>query len=243
LLNLIQRLLNIVFPVPKLCLACGHDSDNYDLCPNCRRLVVLKDGFLSCQKCGRYLYSNYVNQNVFCLCRECDVRMPIYSIARSLGPYGGVLKEMIYSFKYQGHRSLADVFGMMLADLFLKEPMLTSIDVLIPVPLSKEKNLSRGYNQSEILAHKMGKLLNLPVNCSLLRTRCTSSQSKLSKKEREKNIMGAFALNGVISNKKVVLVDDILTTGATVCECTVVLLKGGASSVSVLSLASGIQEK
>ncbi len=164
-------------------------------------------------------------------------------LARSLGPYRGALREAIHLYKYNGYRSLADFFAPLLAEVFLKEAGFSSTDVIVPVPLSQDKLKVRGFNQSELLAVKTAKILNLPVSTALSRLKQSPAQSSLIGAARQDYIQGVFAACKTVNRMNVLLVDDILTTGATAGECSCVLLRAGAKSVCVLTLSSGIQEK
>jgi ComF family protein len=159
-----------------------------------------------------------------------------------LGPYQGLLKETVYLFKYGGCTSLAKFFGLLLAELYIDEPQYPRDPVLVPVPLSQEKLQARGYNQSELVAAEIGRILNLPVSSALRRVVHTPSQTRLTRQARQEMIKGVFVLTQKLERPDVILVDDILTTGSTAGECTRVLRESGIKAVGVLTIASGIQE-
>ncbi|MHB9093456.1 MAG: ComF family protein [Eubacteriales bacterium] len=238
----LEKIMALLFPLAKTCLLCGKGKAQDGICQGCRKKISARNGFSLCPVCGRYhAQGNSGNENNKS-CVECLKFPPSYFAARSLGPYKGILKEAIYLYKYRGYRSLSDVFGQLLAELFLSEPCFAGTDLLVPVPLSLQKTNSRGFNQSELLAARLGQLLNLPVETCLIRVRHTPSQSKLTGKARREIVKGVFALGENPRPGNVILIDDIFTTGATAEECVSVLLTAEVKSVGVLTLASGIQE-
>ncbi len=239
----LKKMLTLLFPVPNNCLLCGLSAGQNNICPRCREKIITRDKFLYCPVCGRYYPEGSPGKDKNRLCAECLETPPAFFMARSLGPYRGALKEAIYNYKYRGYRSLASFFGRLLAELLLNEPGFAGTDILVPVPLSQEKTDLRGFNQSALLAAKIGQILNLPVSTDLIRLRNTPSQSKLVRKARIANIKGAFTLNNHFGVRNILLIDDIFTTGATAGECARVLLESGGQSIGVLTLASGVQEK
>lgn len=241
-MEIMKKLMDLVFPPGKECPLCGAETARDNLCRHCRAKMTDRRGFLSCRLCGRF-YTEQADEAAGSLCEECRSELPAFFPARSLGPYTGELKEAIYLFKYRGRRSLADGFGQLMAGLFLDHPIFACADVLVPVPLNREKILLRGFNQSAMLAENMGRILNLPVNACLDRIINTTSQSRLTGRVRRENVKGAFVPKTAPGRVNVILVDDILTTGATAGECARVLLEAGANSVGVLTLAAGVREK
>lgn len=236
-----EAILNFIFPPRAACLLCGWAlGGNARICRACQERIT-GCGKKICPLCGRYWPLETGVETA--ICHECSDRLPPFTAARALGMYGGVLRDAIYLYKYQGYRSLADDFGIMLADLFIREPILPGATALIPVPLSKEKLNTRGFNQSQLLAVKMSSVLGIPVRDYLVKGRNTPSQSKLTREARIDSVQGAFQLNKSLKGEQVLLIDDIFTTGATAGECTRIMLQGGAHKVAVLTLASGILEK
>ncbi|PKM82413.1 MAG: ComF family protein [Firmicutes bacterium HGW-Firmicutes-14] len=247
-MEILEKILDLFFPGTPECIICGSQGRlDSGVCRGCLERVVRREGYFFCPVCGRYSF-----KNTGFSCDECHSLRPAFYAARSVGPYKGVLKEAIYLFKYRGRRSLAGFFGLLMAELFLAERVFANAALLVPVPLSREKMKLRGFNQSELAAAAMGRVLGLPVSHCLLRTKETTSQSKLDRGARAQNVRGAFAFDGrsltgipgtKLSGKDILLIDDIFTTGATVGECTGVLLEQGADRVGVMTFASGLQEK
>jgi len=242
-MSFLRFALDLLFPAAGSCLICGRDNVGNGVCRQCHDAVAKKPKLYYCPVCGRYYPFRAAVCKADLICAECVERPPAFFAARSVGPYGDQLKEAIYRYKYGGFRSLSFFLGELLADLFLNEPSFGDTNLLVPVPVSPAKVGIRGFNQSELLACRMASLLSLPVNNCLFRVRHTPSQSKLTGKVRKEILKGAFAMIERLGQVNVVLVDDILTTGATARECARVLLETGVKRVGVITLASGIQEK
>lgn len=236
-----ESILDFIFPSRPNCLLCGASlGGNGRICGGCWEKIS-GCGLSICSLCGRYWPLE--TEVVPAICHECTARHPLFSLARSVGIYGGVLRDAIYLYKYQGYRTLAEEFGVMLSELFMREAVLPGATALVPVPLSTEKLKLRGFNQSELLARKMSTVLGIPLKNYLTKVKNTPSQSKLTREARIDSVKEAFRLNESPEGAQVLLIDDILTTGATVEECSRVLLQGGAYKVAVLTLAGGSLEK
>lgn len=150
-----------------------------------------------------------------------------------LSYYEGVLKEAINHFKYLGVVRIGRELGRILSLIRVPE-----IEILIPVPLHKSKLLKREFNQSAILAYELSKAWSIPIELdSLVKVKKTSDQATLSEKARKSNLRDAFSIAKPLRYRKVGLVDDVVTTGATVYECAKVLKEGGALEVHVIALA------
>jgi len=186
------------------------------------------------------------------ICGRCLKNSGKFRIARSFGVYDQALMEAIHSFKYKGKVQLARPLGMILFLTFIQFFKIEQIDMIFPVPLHGKRLRQRGFNQAFLL------IRNWPENARqlkidsfhfkidrdiLVRNRWTEPQTGLGRELRAANIKGAFALKkrSSIKGKNILLVDDVYTTGATVRECSRVLLSGGAASVDVLTLAQTLQ--
>ena len=155
--------------------------------------------------------------------------------------YEGTLRNILHAFKYDGRRSLAAPLGALLRDA--GAPVLAGADAVVPVPLHPWKRLQRGFNQSADLARALG----LPVRQALWRRRATRAQAGLTRGQRRRNVAGAFALlpwpsraSKTIEKQILVLVDDVMTTGATLDACARVLKRAGAREVRSLALARAL---
>ncbi|MBI3754617.1 MAG: ComF family protein [Deltaproteobacteria bacterium] len=144
--------------------------------------------------------------------------------------------DAIHRFKYNGKTSLAKPLGRIMTDEFLAN----NYDLIVPVPLHKTRLTERGFNQSLFLAREIAAIYNLPIDyLNLKRIRPTDPQINLRGADRIANVRGAFAVEkaAVFKDKKILLIDDVYTTGATVTECSNILKKAGAKAVSILTLA------
>lgn len=170
------------------------------------------------------------------VCHSCAVRPPSYTKAWTLYPYRPPLQDAICLFKYRGKVALAAPLARLMID---RLPALGSIDLMMPVPLHVERLREREFNQSLLLADRISRHLGVPVSCSdLIRTVPSPAQTTLSRKDRLNNLRGAFAAPRPesIAGKRILLIDDVFTTGATVNECAKTLRKAGSGDVFVLTL-------
>ncbi len=183
-----------------------------------------------CEKCGE----PFVTER---LCANCRAYPLEIEKIRSVAVFDGVLRQAIHRFKYQRVSSLAEPFGNMLADYWRAEQL--AADWLIPVPLHPSRERDRGYNQSELLARQLARRVNVPVRRNgLRRTRATAVQMTLNAVQRRENVVGAFeCVEARVRGMRVVIVDDVSTTGATLDACAQAVLKAGAVSVMGLTLA------
>ncbi len=232
------------FFLPADCAACGVPltTDPVPLfCATCWDTIAPLR-LARCSQCDRPLPSPVaLTYSPAHRCHHCAVRPPAYEKAWTLYPYLPPLQEAICLFKYRGKVSLAKPLGRLL----LKElPASLHADVVIPVPLHPTRLREREFNQSLLLADQVATHLQLPVSfTNLVRTVPSDPQSTLSRKERMKNLRRAFAVRrpSLIAKKRVLLIDDVFTTGTTVNECAKVLRTAGAEAVFVLTLARTIE--
>jgi ComF family protein len=226
------------FFLPPQCLCCSsYVAVQGGLCSQCWP----KFDFITvpyCEKCG-LPFEVRVSEITQCL--ACLQNPPSYEQARSVLFYNEFSKGLILRFKHGDATYLAPYFVTWLGRIYRESQK--QVDYLVPVPLHWLRFLKRQYNQAGLLAQGLSKKIQVPLLPQLLkRTRATQSQGSMSAERRYRNIKGAFSLNGSLKNKiegkHLLLVDDVLTSGATVSECTRVLMdQGKAASVSVLTLA------
>ncbi len=214
------------FCLPPYCLFCGRPAKDI-LCPSCREKLVFLGA--ACPICAR----PYQGEDNAHLCQDCTKGPRPFR--RVLVPfrYQGPLAKAISQLKYEGKLWLARPLGR----LWLETMPVPPFDLVIPVPLHQKRLLTRGFNQSLLLAQKI--FGRSPVKPWLERIRDTEPQVSLSLKARVRNVRQAFALaQGVsVSGKRVLLFDDVMTTGATVQECAKVLKASGAKEIFVAVLA------
>jgi ComF family protein len=168
---------------------------------------------------------------------------PIYDRARVVARYSAGMRDLIHAFKYGDRHEGVALFGRWLATAGAE--LLADADLIVPVPLYPSRLWSRRFNQSAVLAKAVGKCTGVPVDCFLVaRVKRTQSQVGLSAKERRRNVAGAFRVIGdrsALRGKRLVVVDDVVTTGATADACARVLKRAGAARVDMLALARAIE--
>jgi ComF family protein len=209
--SLAETFLNLLFP-PR-CVGC--DAHGAWLCPSCLDEILFFE-----PPWPPFLDDIYPLRDV-----------------RAAAHLSGPLREAIHRFKYAGLRALSPVLGEMLYDCWDAEPW--PAQVIVPVPLHPQRQRERGYNQSALLARELARHTGLPVATgTLLRISPTPPQVGLKAIERAENVRGAFRCqNDALAGKQVLLVDDVLTTGATLRACAEALLQGQAQAVWGLALA------
>lgn len=222
--NAARLLLDVVYP-PR-CAGCGHPGAWVcDECePRARRIESL-----TCERCGAGHPADE------CLCAELD---PALAVVRSVGLYEAWLRRAIVSFKYEHESDRAEHLGALLATIAVDR---WQVDCLVPVPLHPRRLRERGYDQAALLARRAGFLQHLPVASALERTRPTPRQVGLSGPERVSNVAGAFAVSpsATVLGRRILLVDDVLTTGSTLSNCASALADAGADWVGAITLARG----
>ena len=219
------QFVDILFP-PR-CVGC-HRVGVW-LCAECLNQVSPVEPPI-CARCGDRIVTGD-------LCARCQTSPLRIACIRSAVYFEGVLRQAIHELKYQGCAELASPLGSLMAAYWVQHPM--PVDVVVPVPLHSARLRERGYNQAALLAREMADQVGLSVDEHLLiRQRSTSPQVELNAHQRRENVRDAFCWSGKgLVGKRVVLVDDVCTTGATLEACAVALCEGGAHSVRALTLA------
>lgn len=227
--DLCRAVSDLIYP-PK-CVVCGELQPRY-FCDHCRKSIEIT-GEDICRTCGA--------PSIDEICHQCIEEPPPFEIARAVGMYQGVLREAIHAFKYEGKTAVADELAeMMIEFASARERLMRDVDIVLPVPIHRSRERSRGFNQAELLAARIADALGLPMlRGVLIRARKTRSQVELSPTERRTNVRGAFQVTRpeLIANRIVLLVDDVLTTGSTAAEAANTLLAAGALEIRVLTLA------
>ena len=240
-INAVPQLMRraVRFLLPTECAVCRTpltDDPIPHFCSDCWNTIVLPS-HSHCSRCDRPFVSPVATvYSPTHMCYSCSERPPSYTKAWTLYPYQSPLRDAICLFKYRGKVSLAASLARLMID---RLPALDSIDLIMPVPLHAGRLREREFNQSLLLADRIGRHLCMPVSCAdLIRTVPSPAQTTLSRKERLKNLRGAFAVTRPesIVGKRILLIDDVFTTGATVNECAKTLRKAGSGDVFALTL-------
>ena len=170
------------------------------------------------------------------ICLKCNTTPPSYNLARSVLRFDEHSKKLIHALKYHDSTFIAANFAKIIVNMH--RDVISDADFIIPVPMHKWKRLTRLYNQAQILAYEIGKEVGVKMLPDvLMKTKHTKSQTGLSKKQRQENLKGSFAIEGSVKGKKIILVDDVMTTGSTVDLCAAKLKKAGAREVVVVCIA------
>jgi len=237
--GIVKGLIDLIFP--PLCAFCGTpltEDDQGEICPGCLGNIR----FISlpiCPTCGLPFPMEVAEDH---LCGQCLRGQWHFGSARAFGLYEGTIREAIHLLKY-GRKSFLAKPLVGLLDRGYPFIDYESYDLLVPVPLHRKRLRERGFNQALALGRAIGRKEGVPwTGSALKKTRWSSPQIHLSPKEREENVRGSFAVvdGGEIRGKRILVIDDVMTTGSTVNECARVLLKAGAGKVDVFTLARAI---
>lgn len=235
--NIFSCISSVIFPMD--CCVCGKYCSNA-ICDSCWNDVILITD-LACRKCSKPYFNQYLyEEGVELICEECCENALFFERALAYGVYQDVLIKIIHEFKFNNKPYIGKHLSYKLAKLIENEDDFRNADLIISVPLHRNKERKRGYNQSYLLAKELSKIMKIKLLKDVLyKVKDTESQSLKSMKERRKNIRGSFLIKneGKIKEKSVILVDDVLTTGSTVNECSRILRHAGAKKVYVLTVA------
>jgi ComF family protein len=230
------------FFYPEICQLCesrrAEPADGY-VCNACRANARPVKPPL-CSRCGLPFRGAITNEFECANCRTCDFQ---FSRARAPMEASGVVLEAIHRYKYQGALCLEPFLAGMLVEQAKPVLLAEQWDRIVPVPLHPKKKREREFNQAERLALCLGRALQIPVNTTALcRVKYTATQTRLARSRREDNMRGAFAVRAgrELMGKRIVLVDDVFTTGSTTNACASVLLQSGAAAVCVWTVARAL---
>jgi ComF family protein len=224
--------LNILFP--ESCPVCNRKSDDHrtaPICSSCWETVIPYTG-AACRRCGKPLVSNESS-----ICGACHKNGPYFDGAQSFGLHEGALQKAISLFKFHRIKRLSIPLSEKLSMMKLPH-----VEMVLPVPLHKKRLREREFNQSALLAGEIARRSDIVLMLNtLIRKKNTLPQVGLSAKERRKNIRNAFEVTDpqAVKGRRLMLVDDVFTTGATAQECSKVLKKAGAKEVHVVTLTHG----
>lgn len=220
-------------------------------CPVCMEIVTPRGALIhaeckkklryicepACKRCGRQLA--YMEKEY---CGECRKREFHYMRGYAVWQYEENIRRSLSGFKYHSRKEFADFYVAEAVRLYAGRIRQEDPEVLVPVPVHRARRAGRGFNQAQILAQGIGRLMGIPVDAAcLLRTKQTMRLKDLGRRERAKMLKGAFAVNPAkkVDYHSVMLVDDIYTTGSTADACAAVLRRAGVEKVTVLCMAIG----
>lgn len=221
-----QYLLHLL--LPPTCQLCKtplpSNSAASDLCPSCTDSCIIETPS-ACPVCAEpYAAPMFAEHQ----CIHCIEHPPDFSWLKTIGIHTGELKHAIHELKYSGRFNLAQPLARLLLQRLHAEIYAFAPQTIIPVPLHRKRLRRRGFNQSQLVARHLGRAIKVRVNSRyLLRSRATTSQTDLTRQQRQHNLKGAFTLNGSLTPQRILLVDDVVTTTATCRECAITLTKAG----------------
>jgi ComF family protein len=230
---MINKFLSILFP--EKCPVCNMLSDDHEIAPICSECWQDIHPFKGtrCQRCGRPLVSDISIE-----CADCLREEPPFQKIKSYGIYDGTLRLALNLFKYYRIKRLAKPVSEL-----LKKVDVPDTDMVIPVPLYKKRLRQREFNQSALIARYIARYTGaeLSTGC-LVKIRETAPQVGLNAQQRQKNVRNAFRVldKHLIKGKSVLLIDDVFTTGATIRECSKMLVGAGAGDVFAITVAHGM---
>lgn len=235
----INQILDFAYPRNIYCIVCGIGilpSEEFSICPGCRSRISFIRG-RACLQCGKPI----AESGILDTCPDCLDKKRSFTRGFSCVEYEGAIKEIIHRFKYGRQRHLMHPLAAIMVHK-MKAVGLTDVDRVIPVPLHKRRERQRGFNQAELLARVIAREMGWKLDKKVLvRLQDTRSQSDLTKQERQRNVRDAFSLFPGVSLKgeKVLIVDDIYTTGSTMDSCSRALRQAEPEAIYIISLATG----
>lgn len=227
-------LLDLLYPLR--CPICDNVAETgVPICLECRKKVgKIKEPV--CKKCGKPLENQRVEY-----CFDCERKVHSFIQGKALWIYEKEVKASLYRFKYQNKREYAVAYAEETAKQYENWIRKRQIEVIVPIPLHRNRQKQRGYNQAEVFAEELGKILAIPVRTDLLiRVRDTKPQKELNHLERKNNLKKAFKISeNIVQLNHILIVDDIYTTGSTIDAAASVLREAGASEVYFCCISIG----
>ncbi len=229
-MNAIKSIKEILFPEKFTCLFCGREIFHGELfCEDCRK-EVFYTGAEICEKCGRRTKERTA------VCSYCRGRETYFSTARSPFVYKGAISALIKRMKFGGAKYVAE--ELVSDALYSFHSIGKEFDFIAFVPMTEKGLKKRGFNQSELIARALSEKTGIEVKDVLSRKEGSADQVGLKRAEREKNVKGRFSLKDrrAVKDKRILLIDDVMTTGATVNEISRIFYNAGAAETCVLTL-------
>lgn len=232
-----EKVLNLLYPMHVKCIFCGEElseAEHNDTCIECQPALPYIIG--GCPKCGDLVREGAV------ICDRCKAQNRDFDQARAVFMYVDEVVKLVHKFKYENLKFLAEPIAKYMCELLATWDV--NVDVVTAVPLHKNKERKRSYNQAKEIAQNVCKIFNLPYEDLCEKNVDNPSQTSLSFKERRENVKGVYSVlkakRKFVKNKSVLIVDDVFTTGATTNELSRVLKEAKAKSVYVLTFAHSI---
>lgn len=222
--------------LPRRCELCSDTldvSNDHGLCAVCKSGLPLFTG-AACRVCGLPIDGDLPGAGIV-TCGSCRIKKPPFDQTVYPLIYRGKARDLIHHFKFRGRENISKTLAMMISARLYRDAKMDEIDFIIPMPLHYRRLYSRGFNQSYLLASEIADTFSLPLeNGILTRTKATDPLSSKTRRERLEHIRKAFSLKrkSAVANRKILLVDDIMTTGATMLEAAKTLKMAGAKSVA-----------
>jgi ComF family protein len=242
-----DALASLVFPAPcRICARMLDTGNRIPFCGSCLQALTQSLSEPLCAQCGRPIVSAAVTGGVTApQCHMCRRGAYDFDMARSFGAYTPAMARAVLMLKYGEVTPLGRWFAGLLATLAKREPATFDADVLVPVPLDRGRLRERGFNQAELIARPLARMLGIPFGAYLLvRTRPRPNQLRLTRRERWETVRGAYATHkrAQVDKMRVLLIDDVFTTGATLDACSKALRQAGAARVVGLTVARALPQ-
>jgi len=240
-----EALASLAFPAPcRICTRILDTGSPIPFCHSCTEALTQTLPEPLCARCGRPIVSAASAEGMSLpLCHLCRSQVYAFDFARSFGAYTPRMSRAILLLKYGNVAPIGAWFVRRLAGLIEREPQDFAVDAVVPVPLDRGRLRERGYNQAELIAKPLARMLRIPFRSYLLvRTRPRPNQLRLTRRERWETVRGAYATHKTaqVDNLRVLLVDDVFTTGATLDACSRALKGAGAARVVGLTVARAL---
>lgn len=234
-MNFLKSIINWI--VPEKCIICSKEVDSSSIfCFDCFSNGIVFIDFPYCKHCGKLLDTSF-NEEMLCeTCSNKDIDR-YFDIGRSLFLYSNNSRNIIMRIKKHAEENIAKICAKLIYSRY--KNIINEYDLIIPVPSHISRILKRGFNPATIIAKHISNASKIPLDIKILkRIKKTDYQKNKPKNERQQNVCDAFKVFKDISGKKILLVDDVLTTGATISECAKTLKKHGAINVGFITISS-----
>ncbi|MDF2592418.1 MAG: ComF family protein [Clostridia bacterium] len=229
-----RKLLGILYPKRTKCCICGREAREA-VCSSCLSLLEYIEGRV-CLKCGKGIEDEYDPS----VCPDCKRENKNFDMAFSCFQYKDMGKTIVHKLKYENCKEISYTLGRLMYQKIVDEGI--KLDAVVPVPIHESKKAIRGFNQAQLIAEEIAVGLGIPLWDCIIRTKATTDQFKLDKVSRSMNVHDAFCINVLynnVSERNILLVDDVYTTGSTADECSRILRQQGVQRIFVITAATG----